>query len=183
MTWTVFVYGFIPLLVFVLVDLFASLKWAVIAAIVFAAGDVILSYYTLQALDPGSVMALVLLVGLGVLALRKGDRRWVKLQPVILAVAFALFVGYFQFFGQPILDRYLPLIRAATPAEFQSSYDNPLFMTKMNQAITGLIFVFLLHGALVAWAAYRLSSVAWLLIRGLGFWVLLFMMTVGVMLS
>lgn len=175
-------YGMIPLLVFVLVDIFANLKWAVIASIVFAVFDVALSYYTLKNLDPGSVLALVALCGLGFLSLRSGDARWVKLQPVIVSVAFALFVAYFQFWGQPVLERYLPFVRDEMPAQMRGYLDNPIFLAKLNRGVTALIGVFLVHAALVAWAAYRMSNWAWLMVRGLGFWVLLVPTAVLVML-
>ena len=181
MTWTVVIYGMVPLAVFVLVDTFSSLKWAVISAIAFAVFDVILSYYTLKTLDPGRVFALLLLCVFGAMALRTGNPRWVKLQPVVLSAGFAVFVGYFQFFGQPLLERYMPLVMQASPPEAQTLFSDPNFMSKMNRAVTGLIFVLLAHGALVWYAAYKMSTVAWLVIRGIGFWVLLVVMVVGVM--
>jgi intracellular septation protein A len=172
MTWTVFIYGIVPLVVFVLVDTFASLKWAVVAAIVFGVFDVLLSYYSTGELDPGSLVALALLCLLGWVSLRSGDAKWVKLQPVVQAVALALFVLYFQVWGQPLIERYAPLMRQATPPAWQHLYDDPVFLRKLDHAVDALVAVFLIHGALVAYAAYRMSNMAWLLIRGLGIWVL-----------
>ena len=178
---TVFLYGLLPLVVLVIVDMFASLKWAVLAAIACAVLDVVLSYYTLNAWDPGSLLALFLLCALGYVSVREGSMRYAKMQPVLLGIAFALYVAYYQFFGQPILDRYLPLVIKAVPPEFQHNFSDPEFLRRMSKAVTGLIFVFLAHAALCWWAAEKLSNGAWLVIRGVGFWVLLVAVTIPLM--
>jgi hypothetical protein len=163
------------------VDAFASLEWAVWSSIVFAVFDVFFSHYTLKTWDPGSIAALALLGALGWVTLGRKDPLWVKLQPAFLGVGMALFIAYSQFFGQPLLQRYLPLMRRAVPPDMLDQFDDPIFLTKLNRAVTGLAVVLVLHAALVTFAAYRLSNVAWLTIRAVGLWILIFVMLIAVM--
>jgi intracellular septation protein len=170
---TFILYGVLPLIAFVVVDSYATTRWAVVAAIAFAVGDVIFSYVTLGAVDWSSVIALVLITGLGLLTLRMKSPLYVKLQPVAMSGIYALIVAYFQFFAGGVVTRYRPFLEKELPPPYNASLADPRAVAFMERAISGLILIFVLHGAWIAYAALKQSNVKWLFVRGLGFWVLL----------
>lgn len=174
------VYGLIPLLVFVIVDIYAGMRWAVGSAIAFAVLDIFLTKASLGVWDPGSFVALGLIAALGGYSLKTENPLYFKLQPTVLAVVFAGILAYFQFFSVPLGTRYMPLIQADIPKEL-SQYVTPEMLERLiNLCGTASIFVFLLHGALCAFAAFKLNNWAWLAMRGIGFWVLVGVMGVAV---
>lgn len=174
MTWTIVLYGVLPLLVFAIVDFYASVKWAVIAAIACAFADIFITYFSLGMWDPGTIVAFVMIAILGIVTLRLENPLYVKLQPVMMAAVFSVILAYVQFVGGGIMAKYMPLIRSQLPAAMRTNLDNPKFVALMDQAVSGLILVFIVHGAWVAWAAYKKSTVTWLMVRGLGFWAVFF---------
>ena len=180
MSWTIFLYGVVPLIVFVVVDAIANIKWAVISAILFAIADVFVGHLTMNVWDPGSIVAVVLIMILGWLSLRRKDDLYVKLQPIFLEVGFSIYIAYHQFFGTPILTPYLPIVQAAVPPEYRARFNDPQLIDLINSGITGLIPVLLLHAALVGWAAYKASNLTWLLVRGVGIWALIFAMVLTI---
>lgn len=180
MTWTLIIYGIVPLVAFVLVDIWVGLKWAVVAAVVFAVLDVLVSYHVSGGIwDPGSIIAAVLILAFGIVATRRNDARYVKFQPVAVAAVFALLLAYYQFLGGGLVYHYLPLLHAGLPESMQPMLKDPSFVALMDKSVSGLIVVLLVHGAWVAYAALKLSNMTWLVVRGLGFWVVFFVYLIG----
>lgn len=180
MSWTFLIYGMVPLIAFVVVDALAGLRWAVISATAFALVDVLITYYTTGLLDYGLVAGAVLVLGLGVYALRRNDPFVFKMQPVVLGVLLAAFVAYHQIFGPPLTVVYLSFFEKALPPDQQGALHNPDVIALMNAMVNGLVPVFLIHAVLVWLAAKKMGNVAWLVMRGVGFWLLLVIMAVGV---
>lgn len=180
MSWTIVLYGLVPLLVFVIVDVYAGMRWAVMSAALFAVFDIFLSKYTMGEWDPGSFVALGLILALGAYSVKTNNALYFKLQPTVLAVVMASILAYFQFFSVPLGTRYLPLYEQAIPPEYKAQLSMETIERMINTSATVAIFVFLIHGALCALAAYKLPSWAWLLVRGVGFWILLIGAAVGV---
>lgn len=179
MTWTLLIYGLVPLIAFVVVDLYAGIKWAVAAAVVLATLDVFATYYLSGTWDPGAIAAAVLITGLGIWTVRQNNPVYVKFQPVAVAAVFALLLIYFQFFGGGLVHRYLPLLESSLPPEMQPMLADPEFVALLDRSVTGLIGVLIVHGLWVAYAALKMSNVGWLLVRGIGFWGIFFVYALG----
>jgi hypothetical protein len=175
----ILVYGLLPLLVFVIVDLYAGLKWALASALVLGVADVFLTKASLGVWDPGSFVALGLIAGLGAYSWKTKNPLWFKLQPTVLAGLFALILIYFQFFGVPIGTRYMPLITPEIPAEYREVLSPEHMERVVNLGGTVAIFVFLLHGLLCALAAFKWSNWAWLVTRA-SIWILIAVAGIGV---
>lgn len=173
-------YGVVPLLIFVVVDIYAGLRWAIGSAAVFAVADIFLTRVSLGVWDPGSFVALGLILLLGVYTLKTKNPLYFKLQPSILAAVFASMLVYYQFFSVPLGTRYLPLIKAEIPAEYSQMFSPAMLETLLNRSATTLIGVLLLHGTLCAVAAWKFGNWGWLAVRGLGFWIILAIAAIGV---
>lgn len=169
---TLLLYGLLPLLVFVIVDIYAGLRWAVASAAVFAVGDIFLTKYSTGEWDPGSFIALGLILALGWYSVKTKNPLWFKLQPTVVAGIFVLMLVYFQFFGMPVGERYSHVVEAQIPSEYRHLFTPEVTKLMLNYIGYAGIFVFALHGALCALAAFRMSNWAWLAVRGIGFWVL-----------
>ncbi len=180
MSWTLFLYGVLPLLVFAVVEVYAGMRWAVGSAAVFAFADIFLTHASMGIWDPGSFVAFGTIVALGVVSVHYKNDVFFKLQPTIMAVLFAGILIYFQFFSVPLATRYLPLVREYLPPGMRATSEQPGFLLIMNRSCTALIGVFLVHGAICALAAFRFSTWAWLFARGVGIWILLFIAVVVV---
>lgn len=173
MAWTFFIYGVLPVLAFVVVDAMAPLRWAVVAAVLAAILDVLLTYTLLGHWDPFGIGAIFVFAGLGWWAVKTGDKTLVKLQPTIMAVLLATFLAYHQWFGPPLLETYMPMLQAAAPPDVRKMLNRPDMARLMAQSLVIVMIVLVLHGAACAFAAYKLSNGAWLGVRVLGFWGLL----------
>lgn len=178
---TLLVYGLLPLVVFVIVDLAAGVKWAVLAAILGAFADIFITRRMTGAWDPGSFVAFGLMAALGVVTLRLDKPVYVKLQPTVMAVLYAALLVYLQLRGG-LGNTYLPLLAKGLPPEMRAVADEPWVPKLLDRIVWGMVPLLLVHGALCAVAAYKWSNVAWLLVRGVGFWVLvlLFGIALGV---
>ncbi len=178
--WTIFVYGLIPLIVFVLLDLFTNIKWAVFGAVAFAILDVFVTYFWFGFWDPGSIIAAVLFVILGFVTLKWQNPIFIKLQPTIMAAVLALLIGYFQFFSVPLVERYMPQLKEMAPPELVPFLSDPAFIAQYNQAVSGMVFLFVIHAAWMAYAAFKQSNKTWLAVRAFGFWALFALYAIGV---
>jgi hypothetical protein len=153
----------------------------VVAALVCAVADVVVTRAFLGSWDPGSFVALALIAVLGFVSIKLEDSVYFKLQPVVLSVLFAGLVAYHQFWGTPIVQVYLPLIKKAAPPGMQHVFGQPAFLALLDGMVTWSILALLLHGAAVAYTALRASNLVWLLTRALGFWVIGFAVSFGYM--
>lgn len=88
---SLFLVVLIPLLVFAIVDTFASLKVALIAAAVAALGEVAFSYFYLGEIDSFSMASVFLVFLMGGVAYLKESRQIFYLKPAILSFASAPF--------------------------------------------------------------------------------------------
>lgn len=172
MFWTLLLYGLIPLAAFVLIDLFAGMKAGFAAAVVLAVGEILVMRYSTGSWDPISVVAAVLILLLGGVSVRLNNSAYFKFQPVAVSFVLACFVAYLQFIDTPVVYRYLPFLQQASPAEVKPYLEDKAFLETLNSMFSWVIAVVLVHGALMAYAALRWSNITWLIIRGLGFWVL-----------
>lgn len=165
--------GILPLLVFAIVDIFASLRTALIAAFIFAVAEVAFGYYSYGEVDQLSWISLGLVALMGGVSFYLKSDRLFKFQPVALAAVSAGALVYFQWMGEPLIIQMLPKVAAMMPEEQRAQFSSPQFLRIMARMDALMIFVFITHGILVAWAAVKKSTMVWLVVRGIGFYVLL----------
>lgn len=170
--WSILLYGLLPLIAFVIVDALAGIRFAVYAAIAFGVADVLITRYLSGEFDPTTFVALALLIALGKFTLATENPKWVKLQPVAVALMIAGYLAFSQLSGDGLYGKYGPLIASQIPPDMAKRFDAAHLAQFFAQAVWTTVMVVLIHAALVTHAAFRLSNVKWLLIRGFGFWIL-----------
>lgn len=170
-------FGILPLLIFVIVDSFMGLKAGLVAAIVMAFGEAGLSYYWFGELDKVTAVSFILVVAMGAVSLKTKSQIYIKLQPVVLGVVLAgvLLVTYFM--GDPILVALMHKYASKMPPDIVSRIQHPLFVRMIALVHVHAGIGYLLHAALVGYAAFKLSNWWWIAIRGVGFYIVMFLAT------
>ncbi len=165
---------FVPLLVFVIVDAFGNTRRAVVWALAVAGLELVWEYAVFGELDEFSLGSTLLIAIFGGLALRYNNALFIKFKPVVLSVFTALALLITWGLGKPLLvtamDRYGQLL----PAQMQQLAHQPRMQQILTTATLYLGVGFLLHGALVVWAALRLGNWGWLLTRSGGAYLMMF---------
>ncbi len=174
MTLSVLFFGMVPLLAFVIIDSFAGLKTGLIAGILFALAEAVYSVIAYGAIDELTIGSTALILIFGFLSFKSQKEIYFKLQPVFLGVTCGLILVVMQAFGKPLLVMMLNKYQLMIPSEMREMIMHPESMRRMA-VLSGILgWGFLLHAALVAYSAFRMSKWWWLIIRGVGFYVMLF---------
>ena len=174
MSASVLLFGILPLLAFVVIDSFAGLKTGVLAAIVFAvveAGYTLVVYKTVDGLTVGS---LVLVLVFGLLSYRSKKSIYIKLQPVFLGSNFGIVLLVMQALGKPLMVMVAEKYQYAFPEELRATMTSPELMTMVAKLSGVLGWGFLVHAGIIAYSAFKMSNWWWLIIRGIGLYVMLF---------
>lgn len=166
-------FGLLPLVAFVVIDNFMGLRAGLFAAIVLALAEAAYTIYEFGALDSLSIASLILVLLFGLLSLRNNNSLYMKLQPVLLGLCFSCVIITYQIIGKPILILFFEKYGSLIPAALQSQLQNPHMHEMLGRVSLYLGLGFLLHSVLVAYAALRLSNWWWLLIRGIGLYVMM----------
>lgn len=165
--------GFLPLIVFALVDVFFGMKSAIVAAIVIAIAEAAWSWHSFGEIDQMTWISLGLILVMGIISLRMRDARLFKFQPVVMAAVLALALVWFQWQGTPLLVQMMPKVAKLLPPDRQWIATDETIIKSMARLDFMMVAVFICHGALVAWSALHKSTVHWIIMRGLGIYVLM----------
>ena len=177
-----FLYGLLPLLIFAVIDAFSHrVSFAVGAAVLCAFGELLLLYQVTGQVDPVSLAAVFLFIVFGLFSVRRDNRRLFKLQPAVLAGLTGGLVGYLEFFGQPVVYRYLPLLKAAAPGELAQALQDPAFLALIDRMFDYLVMVLFLDALLIAYAALYCRTAVWLMVNVFGLYLMAFLVAIGVM--
>ena len=168
-----FLLGILPLLAFVVIDSFSGMKTALWSAIAFAILEVVYSLYMYHTLDELTIGSFVLVLIFAFFSYRSKKAIYFKMQPVALGVSFALAFCLFQWMGTPLLIVIFNKYQAMVPAEARAMLAQPNTQDMLGRASYYLGWGFLFHGGLVAYSALRMSNWWWLLLRGIGVYVMM----------
>ena len=168
-----FLLGILPLLAFVVIDSFAGMKSALWSAIGFAILEVVYSLYMYHTLDELTIGSFVLVVIFAFFSFRSKNPMYFKMQPVALGLSFALAFLIFQWMDHPLLivmlNKYQPMIPEQARTLFQEAHMQLI----LARASHYLGWGFLLHAGLVAYSALKLSNWWWLMLRGIGVYIMM----------
>ena len=162
--------GLLPLIVFAVVDLFAGMNVAIAAAMVVGILEIIWSWYTFNEVDQTSWISLGLIVIMGLISIRMRSDKLFKLQPVTMALVFAVTLAWFQVVGDPLMVQMMPKIARLLPEENQWMVHDPVTLKRMARLDLMFVGAFLAHAGLVAWTALRKTTMHWLIARAAGFY-------------
>ena len=171
MQWQLLFFSMLPVVVFAAVESLYSNRDAVVAAIVVAAIEFAYNSFALGFVEPFSAVSLLSFGALGALGLARDRMLLVKLQPVVMALVWA---GAFWIHDatapsetrlfEHVLYEYVGIGELIPP--YQAGY----FAGYAHTMSRSLPFLLVLHAGWTAWAAFRLSTSAWALVRVLGFY-------------
>lgn len=162
---TLFLVGVVPLIAFVIIDIYAGTKAGVYAAI--GIGLALFGYYCyeLQEIDELLALECSLLLVLGIVTINLNNSVFFKFQPVVVAAVLCAFLTWFQLFDEPYLVKILPRMIKLMPSLGHMVESNPLLTKLLSTLSWQLIVLFFIHGGLVAYAALKMKNIAWLLMR------------------
>ena len=164
--------GIVPLLIFVIVDSFAGIKVALVTTVIVAVLEAISSLILFNEIDNVTIFSLLLVFVLAIIAYKKKDPYFIKIQPVIISAVVGLFCLGTMAFGDPIFLSMATKYKHLYPPETQKligSYSMQLLLVKSTLTI-GICM--LIHAGLTYWAAVKLSNWWWIAVRGIGFYIL-----------
>ena len=162
--------GLLPLIVFAIVDIFASVRAAIVSAIVFAILEAGWSYYQFGEVDRLTWISLGLVVVMGAIAFKMRNEMLFKFQPVALSLVSAFALLYFHVFDTPLMVQMLPKAAALLPADQQERMHDPQMIAMIARMDGMMVGACIAHAALVAWAAMHKSTLYWLIMRGAAFY-------------
>jgi len=169
--------GLIPLIVFVIVESFAGLTWALLTTVVLAIMECAFSLYLFGRLDEVSAVSLLLVIVMAGMSYFNKSPTFLKFQPVVLGIFLSAVLLVTSFIDDPIMVamflKYGHLFPYPPGQSFEILSNNSTYMLLLNQVNMILGFMLLLHSAIVAWAAVKLSNWWWIAIRGIGFYLFL----------
>lgn len=173
MEWSLFLLDLVPLLVFVVLDSFGNVRYAVIGAVLAAALELGYSYWILGSIDLFSILFAAFVVIFAGLSYKFNNPVFFKFKPVAIgALSGLVFLATSAFFEPlllTIIDRYIDLI----PAHQQHKLQHPTVRLILAQFNLYLGFAFLLHATVTAWAALHLSRWGWFAVSGPGLYVVI----------
>ena len=169
-----FFLGIAPLVVFVILDSFMSLKIALMSAILLAILEAIYTYINFGSLDLVTGFSLLLVSTLGALSYYKEDSIYFKYSPAILSTVMCFYFLFTYFIDEPLFVVMVEKYGSLFSDSQREMFKLPLMqrLLKMSTLTSGVGLFF--HGIVTAYAAKKLSNIWWLVCRGVGFYVFLF---------
>ena len=166
--------GFIPLLVFVVLDSLSNVRYAVLGGVLAAFCELMFSYYILGKIDAFAAAFAALVLVLAALSYKFKNSVFFKFKPVIGGAIMGAIFLVPSALGEPLMlttiDRYVDLI----PTDQHFKLQQPTVRELLTDLNLCLGFTLPLHASLTAWAALHLNRWWWFVISGPGFFVVLF---------
>ena len=173
MDWTILLLDFVPLLVFVVIDSFSNARYAVVGAVAAAGLEIGYSLYAFGEIDAFSYVATALILLFGCLSFKFNNPVYFKFKPVAIGLALAAFCLVTYAMGKPILVIAVERYSEAIPPQLLPQLQDPYVQAVLHRVSLNMGFGLIAQAALVGWAALRLSNWWWLVIRSIGFYVMI----------
>ena len=172
MHWSILLMDTAPLLVYVVVDSFTSMRMALVAALVVAALEIVYSQYRFGFIDEFAYVSVGLVLAFGGLSIKFNDARYIKFKPVVFSglMALACLVSYGV--GKPLLVMAMDRYSHGLPEAMVQLAQDPRMLPLWARSTLFIGYALVVHAVLVAWAALRLNKWWWFAARSLGFYVL-----------
>ncbi|MCB9061021.1 MAG: septation protein IspZ [Halobacteriovoraceae bacterium] len=182
MNYSVLLMGILPLLFFVIVDSFLGLKAGLFVAIAFAVAEAIYTYIVFGEIDSVTIFTLLTVFIFAWISFKKKSPIFIKMQPVIMSFILATVLITSFLMGKPLLYelmmKYKDQIIKAMPL-FENNFGNPMYIVQLKISTCTLGVFLYLHAIVTAIAAFKMSNWWWIAIRGIGFYVFLFLSTIA----
>lgn len=157
--------GFLPLIVFIIVDSFLGTEMGILFAIGFGLVELVVIYLKEKRVDKFVIGDTLLLVALGGISILLENDIFFLLKPALLELIFCVLIGISAFSKQNIVlkmsQRYIKGVEI-----------NEAAMQNFTRSMKVMFWMFLVHVVLIVYAAYFLSKEAWAFISGGLFYIL-----------
>ncbi len=169
-------FGILPVLAFVILESLAGKRMAIAIALLLAFGEVVFSLAVYGTIDELTILAFVIVLIAGALSIKTDNDLYFKLQPAVVSTLFALIMlVYYFLLDRPLLNLMMHKYFPGGAASITGGKVPEEWFQKMLRILSrDLAFWFLLHAALVTWAALKLSKWWWLAMRVPMLYVLMF---------
>ena len=164
----------IPLLIFVIVDTYASLNVALAVTGLVALAEFSYSYFVSGTIDSFSVFSIFLLIVLGCLSYFKQSRKLFFLKPAILSYATGTYLLISYLMGYDVFIELLGRMDTVLEAEQKEMFQLPQVQGMLKYSPLTLGVACLLHGFVATFAALKLNRWGWFLVAGLGGYAFIF---------
>ena len=166
--------GILPLLAFVIIDTFFNIKIALIVTVILALIEACWTYYTFGGFDSITLVSLFLILLLSTFSYVKKNSYYFKIQPVIISLLLGSYLLFTYFSNDPffvkLVFKYSDLL--SDDQVLILKHPSNLRILKVSSMTSG--FGLILHGAVTYIAAIKLSNWWWLAVRGIGFYLFMF---------
>ncbi len=165
MSWEAIVFGILPIVFYVFVDMRYGMKAGIYTALVSVIVVVSWFFWRTNQIDKFVLFDGVLMCGLGVLSLRLNNPRYFKLQPFIIGMILGLYTLYFQIFSEPLLLHYIPTMRLLLEPEAAAMLSSDTVRHAFSIMSLHLAFLFIAHALACLVASLRWSNFTWMCVR------------------
>ena len=173
--------GLLPLIAFVVVDALLSIKAALLTTVAMAIIEAIWTYITFKELDSVTIFTLVSVLIMALISYKKQTPIFIKLQPAILSAVFAsgLIISYWldRPFILLMMEKYNGLVPKAMEQELKKLLTQVWFRQILITNTWTMGVMLYLHGIATTIAAFKLGNWWWLALRGIGFYIFMFLST------
>ncbi len=151
--------GFLPLLVFIVVDEYLGTEAGIYFALGFGLIELMYIYLKEKRLEKFVIVDTLFLVVFGGISLLLHDDIFFKLKPALIELIFVLLIGISAFSDKNIMmkmgQRYMKGVEM-----------NPMMELQFKRSLKVMFWLFLLHVILIIYSAYYMSKEAWVFISG-----------------
>lgn len=151
--------GLLPVIVFTLIEEYYGTVAGLVAGMIFGFGEIIFEFLKYKKVSAVTWIGNGMLLGLGTISLVSSEGIWFKLQPAILEAGFFIFLTASWILGKPMLKLMI---------EKQNPHAPDFVKERLGGMTLRLGIFFLFHSILATWAAFKWSTEAWAILKGLG---------------
>lgn len=157
--------GFLPLIVFIIVESFLGTKAGIIFAIGFGLVELLFIYIKERRIDKFVIGDTLLLVAMGGISIMLDNEIFFKLKPAIIELIICVLIGFSVFSGKNLLlemsKRYMKGVEMNESLEIQ-----------FNRSLKILFWLFMVHIFLILYSAWFMSNEAWAFISSVLFYII-----------
>lgn len=154
----------LPLVAFVILDIFTKPKISILVALALSVLLAIWYFVKIEQIDYLMLGEVFFLLVLGGVSIWMNKTVFFKYQPAVMGTVFTAIIFYFQFFYEPILLHYAPLMAKMMPEKMNIDLTNPGVLLILEKMSLNLGFVLLLHSLVMFFAAKKRNWI-WLSAR------------------
>jgi len=151
--------GFLPLIVFIIVDSFLGTEMGILFAIGFGLIELLVIYLKEKRIDKFVIGDTLLLVALGGISILLENEIFFLLKPALIELIFCALIGVSVFSKQNLVmkmsQRYMKGLEINDAAQ-----------QNFTRSLKAMFWMFLVHVVLIVYSAYFMSKEAWVFISG-----------------